>query len=552
MCRQIAYLDRWSVEGQSKKSMQLRYQLAQHNPKSKIQNRMTDSSFPPLIQQMMQSGFYPHPVSEPIQLIQTHVSYVLLTGDYVYKLKKPVNFGFLDYSTLERRKHFCEEEIRMNQRGAAEIYLEVLPITQKGDHYQLSGTEEPVEYTLKLRQFPQEALFSSLFERGELSEKLMEDLGRVVAKFHEKAPSDDYIRTFGEVDKIRDAIDENYQQTSKYIGGPQTQEHYEETQRFTDTFFAERQELFKSRVQNNWIRECHGDLHLRNICLWNDRILLFDCIEFNEPFRFVDVMFDIAYAVMDMDAGQRPDLGNAYLNTYVEQIGDWEGLQVLPLYLSRQAYVRAKVTSFLLDDSAVPAAQKEAAKATATKYYQLAWEYTQPGKGQLILMSGLSGSGKSTVARHLARRWKAIHIRSDAVRKHLGGVPLEEKGGAELYTAEMTQKTYKRLLELGVLLADQGYSVILDAKYDRQALRAEAIAQANVHQLPLQIFHCTAPTEVLRERLDKRTGDIADATADLLAAQEASAEPFTESEQPYVKTLETSQDWQAQLESSQA
>jgi uncharacterized protein len=477
--------------------------LAVIQSKSKI---MTEATIPVLIQQMLQPGFYPHAVLEPIQLIQTHVSYVLLTGDYVYKLKKPVNFGFLDYSTLEKRQHFCHEELRLNQRGAGELYLEVLPITLVGEQYHLGKSDEPVEYVLKMRQFPQEALLSDLFEQGKLNEADFEELGKVVAQYHAKTETNDYIRSFGEVPQVRAAFDENYQQTDKYIGGPQTQVQFDETKAYTERFFAERPELFASRMKNNYIRECHGDLHLRNIALWHDKIMLFDCIEFNEPFRFVDVMFDIAYAVMDLEAQQRKDLSNAYLNTYVEQTGDWEGLQVLPIYLIRQSYVRAKVTSFLLDDPGVPAAVKEEAAKTAAKYYTLAWEYTKPKQGQLILMSGVSGSGKSTTARYLARQLGAIHIRSDAARKHLAGIPLLERGGDEIYTPEMTQKTYARLLELGIILANQGFSVILDAKYDRQDLRQEAINQATKHQIPLQIVQCTAPLEVVQERLHQRTG----------------------------------------------
>jgi hypothetical protein len=509
---------------------------------------MTQIAVPALIQQMLQPEFYPHPVTEPIRLEQTHVSYVLLTGDYAYKLKKPVNFGFLDFSTLERRRHFCHEELRLNQRGAKELYLEVLPITQNGDKFQLGeGGEETVDYVVKMRQFPQEVLLSEMFERGQLNETQMEQLGQVVAKYHAVSTVNDYIRTFGEVSQVRQAFDENYEQTEKYIGGPQTQQWFEETKEYADNFFLERQELFATRMQNNWIRECHGDLHLRNICLWQGKIVLFDCIEFNEPFRFVDVMFDIAYAVMDLDARQRPDLANAYLNTYVEQMGDWEGLQILPLYLLRQSYVRAKVTSFLLDDPSVPEDVKEKAAATAAQYYQLAWEYTRSRKGRLILMSGLSGSGKTTVARHLARRLGAIHIRSDAVRKHLAGIPLEHPGGEDLYTSAMSEKTYDRLLELGITLASQGYSVILDAKYDRQAFRQEAIAQAKSYQLPIQIFHCTAPEDVLRERLLSRTNDVSDATADLITQQQAAAEAFTDAEQSLVTTLDTTQDWASQF-----
>lgn len=508
---------------------------------------MTETSLPAFVQQMLKPDFYPHPVKEPIELIQTHVSYVFLTGDYVYKAKKPVNFGFLDYSTLEKRLHFCQEEIRLNQRGAAEIYLGYFPITQAGEKYILNGEGEAVDYVLKMVQFPQETLLSNVFEAGKLTEETMMELGRIVAKFHAQSPSSDYIRTFGEVAKIRESIDENYDQTEKYIGIAQTQAQFDQTRQFTDRFFAERQALLESRIQNNWIRECHGDLHIRNICLWNDKILLFDCIEFNEPFRFVDVMFDVAYAIMDMDIRQRPDLANAYLNTYIEQTGDWEGLQVLPLYLSRQSYVRAKVISFLLDDPGIPAEEKDKAAKTAAEYYTLAWQYTQPKPGKIILMSGISGSGKSSVAKHLARQFNAIQIRSDAVRKHLAGIPLDEKGSEAIYSPEMTEKTYSRLQELGIVLAKEGYTVILDAKYDRINLRQAVITQAQQAGIPIEIYHCTAPVDVVRDRLSARSGDISDATVDLLEKQLAAVEDFTESEKAFVKTIDTTQDWQTQL-----
>lgn len=509
---------------------------------------MTQSEMPDFIQAMLQPAFYPHPVKAPIQLIQTHVSYVFLTGDYAYKVKKPVNFGFLNFSTLEARQHFCLEEIQMNRQIAPEIYLDVLPITQiDNQHFVLNGAGQAVEYVLKMREFPQEDLFLSLFEQGKLTESHLEELGKIVAQFHSTAQTNDYIRSFGEVAQIRQAIDENYQQTDQYISTAQTQQQFDETKQFTDTFFEHRQELFKSRIQNNKIRECHGDLHLRNICLWKNKIQLFDRIEFNEPFRFVDVMYDVAFAVMDLEARNRKDLGNAFLNTYVEQTGDWEGLQVLPLYLSRQAYVRAKVTSFLLNDSGVPEAAKKEALATATDYYKLAWNYTQKRQGKLILMSGLSGSGKTTVARHLARKLGAIHLRSDAVRKHMAGIALTEKGGAELYTTEMNQKTYNRLLELGIQLANLGWTVILDAKYDQEAGRQNAIAQSQNHQLPIEIIHCTAPENILRDRLNARTDDVSDATADLINQQKAIAEPFTEAEKLLLKTIDTSLDWAAQL-----
>lgn len=526
---------------------------------------MTDSTLPPLIQQMLKPEFYPHSVLptpptavggdrlEPkdvlpasaasIQLIQTHISYVLLTGDYAYKIKKPLNFGFLDYSTLEKRRHFCEEELRLNQRAAAELYLEVVPITQVADgvepKFQLGGSGEIVDYAVKMRQFPQQTLLTELYERGELTEALLQELAAVIAKFHLGTTTNDYIRSFGEVSQVRQAFDENYEQTEQYIGGPQTQQQFDQTQTYSDRFFADHPALFAERIKNGWIRECHGDLHLRNIAYWQQQFFLFDCIEFNEPFRFVDVMYDIAYIVMDLEARQRPDLSTAFLNAYVEQTGDWDGLRVLPIYVNRQTYVRAKVTSFLLNDPSVPPDQKQKASDTAALYYRLAWESTQPKTGQLFLMSGLSGAGKSTTARQLARRSRAIHIRSDAVRKHLGGIPLDQRGDAALYTPEMTRKTYERLLALGLALAQDGYTVILDAKYDRSSLRQAAIAQTIAHQLPLKILYCTAPLDVLTQRVRQRTGDIADATPDVLATQ--SFEPFTSAESEYVKTLDTTQ-----------
>ncbi|NER26280.1 MAG: AAA family ATPase [Symploca sp. SIO1C4] len=500
-----------------------------------------------LIEQMKQPGFYPHPVQEPIELIQTHISYVFLTGDYVYKIKKPVNLGFLDFSTLERRQHFCWEELHMNKPNAPEIYLEVLPISQIGNNFILGGNGQILEYTLKMRQFPQETLLIEMFEQGKLQESHLEELGTVVAHFHAQAQTNDYIRRFGRPAKIRESIDNNYRQTQKYISGPQTSQQYEETKEYTDTFFAQNQELLTQRLQNNRIKECHGDLHLRNICFWHDKIQLFDRIEFNEQFRFVDVIYDIAFTVMDLEVRGAKELANAFLNTYLEQTGDWEGLQVLPLYLSRQAYVRAKVNSFLLDDPNIPEAAEQKIQATASDYYRLAWEYTKSRQGRLILTSGLSGSGKTTVARYLARHLGAIHLRSDVVRKHLAGISLEQRGGDEIYTPAMTQKTYQRLLKLGLKLANLGYPVILDAKYDKLALRGEVISQANSYQLPLQIIYCIAPESVLRDRLLSRTNDVSDATADLIEQQQAAAENFTDAEKPLVINLDTTQEWKSQL-----
>ena len=520
---------------------------------------MSDSSLPKLVQQMLSPDFYPHSVAEPIRLMQTHVSYVLLTGDYVYKLKKPVNFGFLDYSSLEKREHFCQEELRLNEKGAGSLYLGVVPICESAGKYEIDGEGETAEYAVKMQQFPQSALLSEQFEQGQFDEEKVRSLAKTIAQFHRETRTDDHIRSYGTVEKIRAAFDENYEQTVGFTGGstggdavdkPQTQRQFDETKAYTDNFFETRQDLLAQRLERDRIRACHGDLHLGNICEWNDEILLFDCIEFNEPFRFVDVMYDIAYVVMDLEMAGRKDLANAFINQYAEETGDWEGLKVLPIYVSRQSYVRAKVTSFMLGDPSVSDEDKRAASEKAAKYYRLAWSYLQdfkPGKkGAMVAMAGLSGSGKSTVAKALAKEKNAIYLRSDAVRKHLAGVPLDQKGGDDIYTAEMSDKTYSRLIELGVDLANEGYSVVLDAKFDRKEKREEAIAAAKAQDIPLSFVYCQAPEAVLKSRLDQRSGDIADATAEIMARQ--SMEPFSDAEPvEVVDTTQSAKDVQKQL-----
>lgn len=501
-----------------------------------------------LLEQMQKPEFYPHPVLEPIKLIQTHASVVFLTGDYAYKIKKSVNFGFLDYSTLDKRQHFLQEELRMNKLVASELYLEVLPIALDREKIILGGTGEVVECVLKMRQFPQENLLINRFDRDLLTEENLEELGKVVAQFHSRTSTNDRIRLFGNIEKIKEAIDENYEQTKKYIGIAQTQQQYDETKQFTDRFLHEKANLFQQRQEQNKIKECHGDLHLKNICFWHDKIQLFDRIEFNESFRFVDTMYDVAFTVMDLDARGRRDFSNIFLNTYLEQTGDWEGVQVLPFYLCRQAYVRAKVTSMLLDDPAVSETEKQTAKQTAADYYRLAWEYTKLSTGKLILMCGLSGSGKTTVAKQLAKRINAIHIRSDAARKHLAGIPLTERGGDGLYTPQMNQKTYDRILTFGKLLTAQGFSVILDAKYDLRQWREPFLDYTQSNHIDCKIIYCTAPIEILRDRISHRSKDISDATPDLLLQQQTTSESFSERENVYVTAIDTSNsDWLSAL-----
>lgn len=492
-------------------------------------------SLPPIIEQMLTPEFYTHPVTEPIQLLQTHISFVLLTGQYAYKVKKPMNFGFLDFSTLEKRKYFCEEELRLNRRLAPDLYLSVLPIIETDGKYSFdeSAVGTPVEYAIAMPEFSQEDLLIEMFGSGRLTANHVKQIGEQLATFHQNALTNDHINSFGTMESVRAVANDNYASTTKYIGIAQTQTQFDQTRDYTEQFFADNAGLFSDRIAKGKVRECHGDVHLKNICLYQDQIQIFDCIEFNEPFRNSDVLYDAAFLLMDLQFRGRRDLANIFLNTYLERTGDYEGAVLLPLHCSMRAYIRAKVTSFLLDDPNIPAPVKADAQTEASAYYKLAWEYTQPQQGKLIIMSGVSGSGKSTTAKEIAAKQDAIYLRSDAIRKQIAGLDLMQRGGDELYNPEMTAKTYSRLSELATLLASKGFTVILDAKYDRVSLRTEAIAAAQAQNIPVEIVYCTASVEVLEQRLRDRAtanNDIADATVELLASQLASFEDFTPEE----------------------
>jgi hypothetical protein len=433
--------------------------------------------------------------------------------------------------------------LRLNHRLSPALYLDVLPLVETAGHYAFTTDETGtvVDYTLKMRQFDQATLFSHLFQAGQLTATQLRSLASLLAIFHAEAATDDEIRANGSVAAIRTVETNNYTLSEPFIGRTQTQAQYDETRAFTTQFLTQHADWFLRRQAQDKIRDCHGDLHLNNVCLYQDQIQIFDCIEFNDAFRHIDVIYDMAFMVMDLAFQGRHDLANIFLNTYLEETGDYEGAAVLPLYLSMRAYIRGNVNSLALDDPAIATTEKSKFQEQAQAYYHLAWRYTHRSLGYLILMSGISGSGKSTVAKQLAPQIQAIHLRSDAIRKHLAGLPIHQRGANSLYTTEMTQATYARLLELGILLACQGWPVILDAKYDRVALRTAAINAAQDANLSIQIVECVAPPEVLRERLQSRTGDITDATVNLLEAQVNAAEPLNVEEQMIATTLPTDQ-----------
>lgn len=516
-----------------------------------------DAALPPLIQRMLQPDFYPHPVQSPVQLLQTHISYVFLTGDFAYKVKKPTQFGFLDFTTLEKRAYFCQEELRLNRRLSPELYRAVLPIYQ-GDDYSLSPPAhcqaEIIDYALQMRQFPQEGLFSHLLQVGQLTSTHLRQLGQVVAQFHATAATNPEIQANGMPAALNAVDEDNYTLAQTFIGESQTWDQWQQARTFTQRFWHDHQALLYQRIAQGKIKECHGDLHLNNICLYKKQIQIFDCIEFCPEFRNIDVIYDVAFMVMDLDFHKRSDLANIFLNIYLEKTGDYEGALLLPAYLCMRAMIRGNVNSMTAkntEPSKTASSDQPHYWQRATDYFQLAARYTHPRQGQIVIMSGLSGSGKSTVARHLAPQLQAIHIRSDAVRKQLAGVPLEQSGaeGSHIYNPAMTQKTYQRLADLGLSLANIGWTVILDAKYDQIALRSEVMTRADLAQIPVRLLYCTAPVDVLRSRLQNRQGDISDATAALLPSQLQTFQTFTSAEKQKLTQLATDQNIEAQLTS---
>ena len=494
-----------------------------------------------LIEQLRKPEFYPHATKPPIRIVQTHISIIALTGTFAYKIKKPVDLGFLDFSSLEKRKHYCEEELRLNTIFAPDLYLEVLPVYRNEMAFSFSPDRpgaEPVEYALKMYEFDSENVLLEVFKRGELGPGHMREIATKLVNLHARAHSDESISEYGTPESIAYMFTEEIKRSIPYFHKTQEPEWHKETKAFAESFLGRNASLFQRRVAEKKIRECHGDLHLNNICIYKGNIEFFDRIEFNDRFINIDVMYDLAFLLMDLEFRGRFDLANILLNTYLERSGDYEGAILLPLYKSMRAHVRGGVISLLIDDPEIDAKGKATAQAEAHAYFAHTWEYTRPKTPSIIAMSGLSGSGKSLVARELAQRTGAVIIRSDAVRKHLAGVALDEHE-ADLYSSDMTRKTYEELIRLGIELGTADLTVILDATFGKSDLRGLLIDRARENDMPLSFLHCVASEEVLRKRLKKRTDDISDATHALLDTQPKNVEPFNDDERQYVTTLNT-------------
>jgi aminoglycoside phosphotransferase family enzyme/predicted kinase len=490
-----------------------------------------------LIAALQNPALFPHAV-EGFQVIETHISWVLLTGPFVYKIKKPMNFGFLDFTTLAAREHFCNEELRLNQRLTEDLYLEVLPITGSAENPQLGGEGEVIEYALKMRQFPQTGLLSTLQANGELTPTHIDQIARQIGEFHTTAPRVTSESELGSPDSVMAPVLQNFEQIRPMISEKADLLQLDALHAWAESSFERLKPLLIQRKADGFIRECHGDIHLGNITLIDDKVVIFDCIEFNEPFRKTDVYADIAFLAMDLEDRGLKSLSRRLISNYLELTGDYQGLELLNFYKAYRALVRAKVALFGLSPDA-DLVQRGAILRQYRNYANLAESYSAIPSRFLVITHGVSAVGKSQVAMRLVDALGAVRLRSDVERKRLFAEKGQDTG---LYDADASTATYQRLHELAATVLRAGFPVIIDATYLKQAQRGAAAGVAEATGVPFLILDCDAPQAVIEGWLAQRQAqgvDPSDATLAVIEAQQASREPLTAEETLQSKRVET-------------
>jgi len=463
------------------------------------------------------------PGVQSVERCETHGSIVFLAGDRAYKLKRAVRFPYMDYSTVARRHEMCMREVEINRRTAPMLYLEVLPIVRDDGGALRFGTEgesaSAADWVVAMRRFEQDALLEKMRCSGQLSRPLMRLLAELVAEFHRNA---EIIPDFGGATGIQAVIEENSAILKAKSGRPFNAEIVGRYEREALRFFSLVSPLLEQRRQTGHVRRCHGDLHLNNVCMLDGRPVLFDAIEFNDMFACIDVLYDLAFLLMDLERHGLRDHANTVLNRYLELTGEHAGLGALPLFLSCRAAVRAH-TAVAAAEAAAGGRMREANQNDATALLKLAAGFLTMAPPRLIAIGGISGTGKTTLARDLAALMGAapgaIVIRSDVIRKQLMGVPETVRLSESTYTPAITEEVYRRIVELAATTLKSGYSVLTDAVYGKGSERrdiAEAAAQAGARFEGLWL---EAPLELLESRIGARRGDASDATVEVLRAQ---------------------------------
>lgn len=506
-------------------------------------------AYSPLIAGLLRPAAYPHPVVEPVRLVETHISWVLLTGTYAYKLKKALRLSFLDYSTLDRRRSLCEEEVRLNRRHAPGLYLGVSAIGGSADAPLVDDTGPPLEYAVRMRQFEAGDELGALLEADAVTTAEVATLGADVAGLHDRAAPAPPDSRFGDPETVNRVTLDNFAELRRLPECVAEAPELERLEASVTAAFERRRSLVHERRAAGRVRECHGDLHCGNVVRWGGRLTPFDGIEFDPALRFVDVVNDIAFLTMDLAERGRPDLRHAALQAWCESTGDFAGLPLLPYYECYRALVRAKVAALGALQAPAPSAARDAAVATCRRYLDWAARRLAPRRPVLLLTCGLSGAGKTWLARAIAPPLAALHVRSDVERKRLAGLAPDQDSRSEpdggIYTLDFNARTYERLEHSAAAALAGEESIIVDAAFLRRSERLRFLDLAATASVPSFILHCRAPGAVLRQRVADRQAarsDASEAGVDVLARQPTYWEDFDERELAHVIEVDTSAD----------
>ncbi len=496
---------------------------------------MSSIALPPHIQALLSPDAYPHP-ADGVELRQTHVSYLLFAGEFVYKLKKPLDLGFLDFTTLEKRRHFCEQEVRLNRRLCRGAYLGVVPVSYVEGDARIDARGSVIDYAVKMRRLPDDGMMPGLLDRNAVTHEMIARLARRIAEFHASSERSDEIDRYGGLETAMVNWRENFQQTEPFIGRTITQRQFDDIQAFVEEVATGDADLFERRVREGRARDCHGDLRADAVCFEGDHVCIFDCIEFNERFRYSDVAADIAFLAMDLEDRGRRDLSDELMGRYLAATLDSTLPLTLPFYQCYRAYVRGKVDGFHLDQPEVSDEQKAAATAAARRSFALAHRYAAERPSRTLLITiGVTGSGKSYLANALAARVGALILSSDVVRKRLLGIdpgePRAEPIDAGIYAPDVSERTYAALLDEARPWLERGKPVVLDASYLQRAHRQGALRLAQETDARFLALECEAGESLVWERLSERRGEqrvVSDGRWEVYQAQQERREPVDE------------------------
>lgn len=487
---------------------------------------MSDTEQQRLIRTLLTPSWYPHRVEEVTHL-ETHISHVLLAGDKAYKIKKPLDLGFLNFSTLDRRRFYCEEELRLNRRLAPELYEAVVAFSGTPEAPQFDGEGEAFEYAVRMKRFDREQELDRLLERDALPRHWMDELAQTVGDFHRSIPRAGKDSSLGTPEAVLAPMEENFDQLEALLEDSEELQRLARLREWTLARFRDLRERLATRHREGFIRECHGDMHLGNMAQVDDRIVIFDGIEFSESLRWIDVASEVAFVTMDLKDRGAPAHAHRFLNGWLEHTGDYAMLTLLPFYEVYRAMVRAKVAGIRLGQEGLATEEREQARAQCQEYLAFAEQLTEDAtKPALLINHGLSGSGKTTLSQPLVEELGAVTIRSDVERKRLAGMDALERGstdpGAGIYAEEMSRRTYTRLAELCEEVLKAGYVAIADATFLGREYRDIFARLARRLGVPFVVLHFQAPEAVLRERVEARAArgdDASDAGVAVLEHQ---------------------------------